>query len=311
MTIDVETAIVRVGGWLPWQGCFCFMRPERRVVLQGDLLLLCHLAQGEHPAVLQMRSLKNLGSVPEITDVDPCTVQRVVLLDDVKVLSEGAICTVVPKEGRALHLHFRTQQVARQWCQLLDKACQGITRQEEVLEQASALFSAPNQALPGESATPASGSHSPAKEEQPGKRGSSREDPSPRREQARLSDLAVLHVPFVQARRETKSLERTSAAQAEVSSKVRRPLSTEGAPASPSRSRASTPGGLNSLYGGGRRAAPGTLTVRPKERVSGGFWNTAGRLEALTAPLSPRARSRKMAFQQLLAGDDVLRRNLR
>lgn len=300
MTIDVETAIVRVGGWLPWQGCFCFMRPERRVVLQGDLLLLCHLAQGEHPAVLQMRSLKNLGSVPELTDVDPCTVQRVVLLDDAKVLSDGAICTIAPKEGRALQLHFRTQQVARQWCQLLDKACQGLTRQEEVLAQAAALFSAPNQALSAESATPASGSHSPAKEEQPGKRGSSREDPSPRREQAKLSDLAVLHVPFVrasptrqEARREAKSLERTSAAQAEVSSKVRRPLSTEGAPASsPSRSRASTPGGLNSLYGGGRRAASGMLT-------------------ALTAPLSPRARSRKMAFQQLLSGDDVLRRNVR
>lgn len=297
MTIDVETAIVRVGGWLPWQGCFCFMRPERRVVLQGDLLLLCHLAQGEHPAVLQMRSLKNLGSVPELTDVDPCTVQRVVLLDDAKVLSDGAICTIAPKEGRALQLHFRTQQVARQWCQLLDKACQGLTRQEEVLAQAAALFSAPNQALSAESATPASGSHSPAKEEQPGKRGSSREDPSPRREQAKLSDLAVLHVPFVrasptrqEARREAKSLERTSAAQ--VSSKVRRPLSTEGAPASPSRSRASTPGGLNSLYGGGRRAASGMLT-------------------ALTAPLSPRARSRKMAFQQLLSGDDVLRRNVR
>eukprot|EP00439_Symbiodinium_sp_Y106_P064626 s1041_g10.t1 len=184
-------------------------------------------------------------------------------------------------------------------------------RNAVVLEKAAELFSAPNQALSAESATPASGSHSPAKEEQPGKRGSSREDPSPRREQARLSDLAVLHVPFVrasptrqEARREAKSLERTSAAQAEVS-KVRRPLSTEGAPASPSRSRASTPGGLNSLYGGGRRAATGMLTVRPKERVSGGFWNTAGRLEALTAPLSPRARSRKMAFQQLLAGDDA------
>ncbi|CAE7441950.1 unnamed protein product [Symbiodinium natans] len=297
MTLEAESTVVRVGGW-PWQGCFCFLQRERRVVLQGNILLLCHLAKGEHPAVQRLHSLRHLGGVSQATPcIDPWTVQRVVPLTHTEVLSEGDTCKVVPRDGDPLHLHFRSEEAASRWCQLLTKAREDWLLQQEVLEQAASPLAAKQvfgtQVPSVEASTPVSAEMaSPSKKEPPGKRGSSREDLSPRRgEQARLSDLAALRASLAaqQARLEAKSSERTSPAQA--GPKVRRPLSTEGAGLSPAR-RAVT---LRSSSAGGIQ---GVSSRRP------------GMLAVLTAPLSPRARSRKLAFQQLLS-DDVLHKNRR